>query len=332
MATKVMTQPLTWKRFTSNAIDTYVGEPGEPIIDFRGSKPELRICDGVTEGGHFVGGGEALSGVAIPQIISPLDGASNVAQSPIITASQFNGIKADGTADTHAASIFEFASDAGFTNIIHTSGRDTVNLTSYDLAEAGVTFEGGSTVYARLTYEGESTNAATSSVVSFSIIAISEGAVIDGDIVVGQINGYWLLAAPASKRAQKEWGSYGTDTSLPNIGSSGTPDPNSGEYNTDVLVARGSGQHPAAEYCRSMGYDLPNKEELDFMFDNHDMIDSVDPSGGSNTFTSFGSSYIWSSTEYSSGNAWIQRFSDGIQYGNGKGSSNWVAPVRRVSV
>jgi len=38
-----------------------------------------------------------------------------------------------------------------------------------------------------------------------------------------------------------------------------------------------------------------------------------------------------SSTENSSNNAWIQRFSDGNQNNNNKNNSNWVAPVRRLS-
>lgn len=280
--------------------------------------------------------GLATSGIATPQIISPINGATGVAQSPIVTGSRFSGLDPDGFADVHVASTWEFASDSAFTNILHTSGRDTVNLESYDCSAAGFSFDGGVTVYARVTYEGQSGNVATSAAVSFETVLIAPGVVIDGDIVVDQLNGYWILAAPATKRAQMAWGLYDTDTSLPNISDAATPDPNSGEYNTDTLVNSYGSSATAADYCRNQldkPYDLPNKEELDFLYQHYAAIDAADESGGANTFASFGSSYIWSSTEYSSIGAWIQRFSDGSQFSStNKDGSYWVAPIRSIPV
>ena len=352
MATKILTQPFLWKRFTSNALDAYLGLPGEPVIDLRTGAPQLRLCDGVTPGGHPIGGSNDLSSVAIPFIIAPLDGATNVAKSPIITASQFRGIKTDGTADTHVASYWQVATDAAFTNIVYQSGRTTTDLTSIDLAAKGVTLDAGQK-YARVAYEGQEGGISDNSpVVGFDVLAIGPGATIDGDIVVGQLNGFWILAAPATKRAIRRHGLYGTDTTLPNITSAATPDPNSGTYNTDALTSatyanvndgKGSIGAPAAKYCRfelDKAYDLPNKEELNFLYQNRAAIDAADTSGGAATLASIDSSEtaangygrIWSSTVFSSNSAWTQRFSSGTQSGNPKNGEYWVVPVRRISV
>lgn len=352
MATKILTQPFLWKRFTSNALDTYLGLPGEPVIDLRTGVPQLRLCDGVTPGGHPIGGSNDLSGVAIPFIISPLDGATGVAKSPIITASQFHGIKLDGTADTHVASYWQVATDSAFSNIVYQSGRTTADLTSIDLQAKGVQLESGQK-YARVAYEGgEGGVSDWSPVVGFDVLAIGPGATIDGDIVVGQLNGFWLLAAPATKRAIRRHGLYGTDTTLPNIGSAATPDPNSGTYNTDVLTSatyanvndgQGSIGAPAAKYCRfelDKAYDLPNKEELNFLYQNRASIDAADTSGGAVTLAKIvagtapggSTSRVWSSTEYSSGYSWSQRFSDGFQDSSLKYYEYWAVPVRRISV
>lgn len=185
-----------------------------------------------------------------------------------------------------------------------------------------------------------------SMVIASAETPIGPGTVINGDIVVGELNGYWILAAPATKRALRRWGLYDTDTTLPNITSTGTPDPNSGTYNTDVLTSAtyanindgyGSIGAPAAKFCRDQGYDLPNKEELNLIYQNRAAIDAADTSGGTATLAAIaastgGTSWVWSSTENSSRNAWIQRVSDGYQGGNVKVDSGWVVPLRRISV
>lgn len=279
----------------------------------------------------------ATTGIATPQIIAPMNGAVQVSQQPIITGTLYFSADPD---DPHAASTWEFASDSGFANILHTSGRDTVNLESYDLSAAGYKLPGDTIVYVRLTYESQSGIEQTSPVTSFQITDMYLGAVIDGDIVFSQLGGYWLLAAPATKRAQRKWGLYGTDTSLPNNPS---PDPNDGVYNTDVLTSstynsvndgQGSTGAPAADYCRSLGEDyfLPNQEELNEVFLNKDVIDEADTSGGANTLASFGTTYVWSSTEHSSALARIQSFSVGGQGGAYKHDEYWVVPLWKIAV
>lgn len=288
----------------------------------------------------------ATAGIATPQIIAPMDGAGQVSQQPIITATLYFSADPD---DGHAASTWEFASDSGFANILHTSGRDTINLESYDLSAAGYSFPQDTRVYCRVTYESQSGVEQASPVIFFTA-GIVAGAVIDGDIVVAQSGGFWLLAAPAAKRARLPWGLSGTDTILTNVTSSATPDADSGEYNTSVLVSSqynavtGEGQttgSPAAQHCYEMGYALPNKEDLDLLFINKSLIDSVDASGGEGTLSAIGNQavpfsdgYILSSTEYDSDNAWNQRFSDGLKSGSGAKSSygKWIAPVRYIPV
>lgn len=178
---------------------------------------------------------------------------------------------------------------------------------------------------------------------TFSAMAgITAGAVIGGDIAVAQLsNGDWLLVAPAMKRAMKKWGLYGTDTSLPNITSAGAVDPNTGTYNTDVLTSaaynsksdgQGSVGAPAAKWCRDQGYDLPNKEELNLIYQNRAAIDMADESGGAATLAyiaAHATPLVWSSTEHGRSPSWNQRFSDGNQNNNNKNNEFWAVPARR---
>lgn len=268
------------------------------------------------------------AGIAKPSIISPLNGATGVSQFPIITGSAYGGITEDGP-DPHQDSLWEFASDSEFSNIVHTSGWTSTSLESYEI-DGPERLDDGTIIYARVTYRGESGETNTSDPISFETGVIDIGVVIDGDIVYGQMGGDWLLAAPATFRAQRTWGSRGEDTSLPN---NPNPDPNTGEYNTDVLVARGAGKHPAAELCRAEGYDLPNREELLLLVDNRAMIDAADTSGGSNTLASMGSELAWSSTEGSPDFARVVRVSDGHESDGSKSAvAGWVVPVRRIPV
>ena len=181
---------------------------------------------------------------------------------------------------------------------------------------------------------------------TFSAMAgITAGAIIGGDIAVAQLsNGDWLLVAPAMKRAMRRWGLYDTDTVLPNITSAATVDPNTGTYNTDVLTGAtyssvNDGQNsvgaPAAKWCRDQGYDLPNKEELNLIYQNRAAIDAADKSGGAATLAYIAAhaiSWVWTSTEYDSGYSWHQRFSDGGKAYNGKLYELWGVPARRFSL
>jgi hypothetical protein len=431
MATKIMREPWLWKRFTSNAIEQYLGTPGEPIIDLRTGVPTLHICDGVTPGGVAMSMDVSFEGIARPTIISPLNGATGVTIRPIITASSFNGVLADGTQDTHVASIWNFYGDVNKTNLLFTSGRTTTALTTFDV-EGFYAFAASTAVYVEVIYEGSTGGTATSPLTTFTTTSIAPstpsvtgptngstdvvlrptlsasafaiennevhsgtqfqlatntgfttglvnsgelGAVSswqpssnlaegtqyyarvrykdstgdwsawsayigfktetligvgttlpDGGIVFGQEGGDWLVVAPASQHQTKAWGLYGTDTSLPNVGSGAPPnDPNSSEYNTDVLVNNYNGA-TAAEYCRSLGYDLPNAKDLQLIYNNRTQINAADATGNLPT------SYVWSSTESNSYSAWYLAFGNGNWYSSSKGNSYWVVPFRRIPV
>ena len=179
---------------------------------------------------------------------------------------------------------------------------------------------------------------------TFSMTAgVAVGMAIDGDIVVGQLaDGSWLLVAPAIKRAKKRWGLYGTDTTLPNIGSAAQADPNTGKYNTDVLVSatyanvndgQGSIGAPAAKWCRDQGYDLPNKEELNLIYQNRAAIDAADTSGGAEKLSITGANAprVWSSSENGGSAAWVHYFADGATGATSKSNEYLAVPVRRFN-
>jgi hypothetical protein len=197
--------PIHWKRFTSDAILAYVGKAGEPIVDMRNIPPIVRLCDGVTAGGHLVGDEISLEGVAIPQVISPLNGAVDIALSPMITLSNFNGILSDASADTHTATTVDFYSEPEKTTLLFTTGRLTTgDLTLIDL-DGLYAFTDGQTVYFEATYEGSTGNTATSAVSSFVAAApnpngfiakllASDGAAYDGFGYSVSISGDGLTA------------------------------------------------------------------------------------------------------------------------------------------
>jgi hypothetical protein len=204
-----------------------------------------------------------------------------------------------------------------------------------DLSQKGVVLNDG-TVYASIRYEGfTGTLSQWSTAVPFTVTGMSIGSILpDGGIVFGEDNGDWLVVAPASLHAQKEWGLYGTDTSLPNIGSSPeTSDPNSSEYNTDVLTSptynsindgQGNIGATAAEYCRSLGYDLPNAKDLQLIYNNRAQINAADSTGNLPT------ACVWSSTEGNSLSAWLLYFGNGNWGASYKYCSGWVVPFKRI--
>ena len=78
--------------------------------------------------------------------------------------------------------------------------------------------------------------------------------------------------------------------------------------------------HEAKEACEALGEDwrLPTKEELNEIYKNRD--------GG------FADSNYWSSTEADNGNAWLQSFGGGYQYGTNKNYTYNVRAVRALTI
>lgn len=323
------------KRGNEAAVAAYVGPAGEIVVDSQNWN--LALQDGQTPGGVTVGSNSST--IAPPEIVSPLSGAVLSTGAPVIVTSAFAGT------GVHLASRFQFATDALFTNIVHDSGRDTTNLLQYSLVAAGYSLPYGGTYYIRASHESsEAGDSGFGAAVQVSVIAIGPGAVIDGDIVVGQIDGDWLLIAPATKRSTPmSWGLMSIDTTLPNIASAESADPNTGKYNTDILVSpayntandgQGNNGCPPAKFCRNMGYDLPNKEELKLIYQRRALIDADDTSGGSNTLAALAAydQLAWSSTEGEVGSAWAHRFSDNHVYKQSKTAGGFVLPVLRIPV
>jgi len=90
-------------------------------------------------------------------------------------------------------------------------------------------------------------------------------------------------------------------------------DANYGSANTSAIVAitatAEGGYHAAARYCDKLSYGgytdwyLPNRYELNLFYTNKANIPGLDTAGN----------WYWSSSEYDSSDAWIQRLSDGGQ-------------------
>ena len=274
-----------------------------------------------------------------PALIAPADLATNVARRPTLTISAY-GVTPAGF-DVVDAVQYQVYDDAEMTNLVWDSGVLTSNFTS---VQVGIDLPLDTQHYWTARHRGDALGWTDyAAAITFTTTAAAPGAIMeDGGIVVGQHDGYWLICAPASMRGQNiRHGLYGTDTTLTNITSAATPDPQSGYDNTNTLInnygsvndGQGSIGPVAAQFCRDQGanYYLPNKDELSIIVAAAATIDANDQTSGI-TFASMSTNYIWSSTEYSSTGSWIVRASDGVVH-NGSRNDDWfVVPVRRMAV
>ena len=153
MSDRTLQGNFLFKRATTAAVDTYVAEEGELVLDTRASDLVVRAGDGVTAGGKSVPV-KQIASIRAPGVIAPVNGATEVSQSPILTCDGFSGIRADLVSDTHQATYWELATDSDFTNIVYQSGRDTVNLTSIDLDAVNVELSANTRHYFRVKHEG----------------------------------------------------------------------------------------------------------------------------------------------------------------------------------
>ncbi len=133
----------------------------------------------------------------------------------------------------------------------------------------------------------------------------------------GSYSGGWrYLEAAPSDQGKVQWGGYGTT-----VGGTSTAI-GSGNSNTEKIVNKlGSGNY-AAKICYDLvlgGHDdwfLPSKDELNELYKQRTTV------GG------FASDRYWSSSEYSSDYAWVQRFGNGFQYDYYKYADEPVRAVR----
>ncbi|MFC2086270.1 hypothetical protein ACFLQ9_00975 [Bacteroidota bacterium] len=118
--------------------------------------------------------------------------------------------------------------------------------------------------------------------------------------------------------------------------------PFAGEANTSIIIAAhvaigDDGDTYAARICNELqvteggktyaDWYMPSKEELNLMYLNKSTIDSTATANGGSTFFNVGNVYL-SSTEKSSGSAWIQVITTGMQVFGPTDPVGVVRPVR----
>ncbi len=128
-----------------------------------------------------------------------------------------------------------------------------------------------------------------------------------------------------------QWGGYGTTISniVTTTDAATAKKDYLGSGNTDKIIAQlGSGNAPAADYCRGVTFKHGKKGYLGSLgewqeaYNNKAEIDAcMSLIGGTAINTSY---YHWTSTQCSSGNSWILRWSDGSVTNNGKNLNHRV--------
>ena len=120
-----------------------------------------------------------------------------------------------------------------------------------------------------------------------------------------------FVIAPTYDSAKKQWCGYGTTISgiVTSTDSATAKKDYAGESNTDKIIAQlGKGKAPAAEYCRSLSFKNGKKGylwslgEAQDAFNNKAAIDAAMSKIGGTAIST--DSYYWTSTQYSSSDAW----------------------------
>ncbi len=114
--------------------------------------------------------------------------------------------------------------------------------------------------------------------------------------------------------------------------------PFSGKMNTTIIIANqgeGDSSNYAARMCGELqiteggktygDWYLPSKKELELMYQNKATIDAT---AGTNGGSALASEIYWSSTDGSTGSAWMQYFDTGVQEIRNKNLANRVRAVR----
>jgi hypothetical protein len=108
-----------------------LGDPREPVLYTKNGKVKVRIMDGATPGGKPLGG-DVLTAIDTPTIVSPLDDSVGISASPVITGSPYAATNI--TNNRHVATRWQIATDALFTTLVYDSGEATTNKESIDLS------------------------------------------------------------------------------------------------------------------------------------------------------------------------------------------------------
>ena len=132
-----------------------------------------------------------------------------------------------------------------------------------------------------------------------------------------------------------EWGSYGSNLSLNNSSETQAKNDFNGKTNTATIIAEDSGA-VAAKYCNdyttagtSAGdWYLPAAGELySYVYGNYSAINTAMTSIG----WTWGSDYLWSSSEYGTSNAWDVGTSNGLMNGFNKNRTNYVSCLLAIN-
>lgn len=307
--------------------------------------------------------------VAQPQITSPEHNATDIGETPTLTASAFQTYPAG--VDTQASATWRIATDAAMTNVIWQSVGDTVNLTAIKVP---------SDILAELTdyyTDVEQTgNAIGTSIKSNPIkfttsetfVPTVPGTPFGGGYYVGIMDPpdgprYALIVAPKAGGESVNI-QYKTSETI----DTGVSSYWNGQLNTENI---NDAIHPAAQFCSILNvggfsdWYLPARDELEFLYRNLKPSTSSNETGsrsesgsqGENINSDMGTAYsstapsqtsvidfrgggpeafelqyYYSSTEFSPNRAaaWVQSFGHGYQYGNAKRDSRRVRAVRRI--
>ena len=152
-------------------------------------------------------------------------------------------------------------------------------------------------------------------------------------VYVGTENSKFVIA-PTFDETQIQWGGKGTTISgiVTTTDTTKAKKDYAGEANTDKIIAKlGTGNAPAAEYCRNYTFKNGKKGHLWSLgeardaYNNKAAIDAAMRKIGGTAITT--GSYHWTSTQYSSGSAWLLNWSDGYVYTGGKDYNYYVRAV-----
>jgi hypothetical protein len=306
--------------------------------------------------------------VSAPTITSPSESAEISPSNVTIVTSAFTPI---GVADTHAKSQYVIKQGA---TTVYDSG-ESEDLTSITIASPGLTRGESYTIEAR--HKGTTLGwSSWSAPRGVSISTITRGMRIDNKAtVIGNADGtpftingqqVWIAVLDAAYRGVSiKFGTYGYDSSLPNVtGSFGTMTQGEAESSMDARASAETGNSegncdvwmtrngvtdsqsivgvPAVAMCRAISLDgtpcdLPTAKVLMRIWQHRDYIDTNDPTAAANTakklsawgFGSASGADVWSSSEYSSDNA-VRVNSTGALYNGSKYTQFGVVPVLEI--
>lgn len=307
--------------------------------------------------------------VAAPTITSPVESAEISPSNVTIVTSAFAPI---GIADTHAQSQYVIRDSGG--TIVYDSGESD-DLTSITIASPGLTHGQSYTIEAR--HKGTTLGwSEWSTARGVSISVITRGMRIDNKAtVIGNTDGspftingaqVWIAVLDAAYRGVSiKFGTYGFDSSLPNVTSSmgtmvqgesesamdarASQEVKDSDFNCDVWMTRNEITDsrsivgvPAVAMCRALSLDgtpcdLPTAKVLMRIWQHLDFIDTNDPTAAANAskklsawgFGSGSGAYVWSSSEYNSNYAVCVSSTGGVGNAN-KYNQGGVVPVLEI--